>query len=197
MRKALTLACLLAAGCAGAPRTEQTAMPVADNIPARADQGRALADSYQAELFAALSAAMAEGGPVGAMEICAQQAPAIAARLSAQSGAMVRRTALRVRNPAAAPDAHERRILEQMAAAPRDAGGNPVEWSGTTDLKDTPTYRYMRAIPTGPLCLTCHGEEIAPDVRAAIARLYPGDQATGFRTGDLRGAFSISWPAAN
>jgi hypothetical protein len=52
----------------------------------------------------------------------------------------------------------------------------------------------MRAIPTDALCLTCHGKTLAPDLAAAIARNYPGDQATGFELGQLRGAFSVTWP---
>jgi hypothetical protein len=51
----------------------------------------------------------------------------------------------------------------------------------------------MRAIPTAPVCTTCHGATVAPDVAAAIAARYPEDRATGFSPGDLRGAFSIAW----
>ena len=51
--------------------------------------------------------------------------------------------------------------------------------------------RYMKAIPTGPQCVLCHGENIAPDLRETIQRLYPEDQATGFAPGELRGAFSV------
>jgi hypothetical protein len=56
-------------------------------------------------------------------------------------------------------------------------------------------HLYMRAIPMEALCTTCHGATLAPDVAAAIARAYPGDQATGFTPGELRGAFSVVWPA--
>jgi hypothetical protein len=54
----------------------------------------------------------------------------------------------------------------------------------------------MRAIPTDALCLTCHGATLAPELAAAIARDYPADAATGFAQGQLRGAFSVIWPAA-
>jgi hypothetical protein len=47
------------------------------------------------------------------------------------------------------------------------------------------------------LCLTCHGESLAPELAAAIARDYPGDAATGFKSGELRGAFRVVWPAAS
>ena len=50
----------------------------------------------------------------------------------------------------------------------------------------------MKAIPTGEVCLKCHGSNVAPDVKAAIGELYPEDQATGFKAGELRGAFSVS-----
>jgi hypothetical protein len=53
----------------------------------------------------------------------------------------------------------------------------------------------MRAIPMEPLCTTCHGKTLAPDVAAAIAKAYPNDQATGFEPGQLRGAVSVVWPA--
>ena len=47
-----------------------------------------------------------------------------------------------------------------------------------------------------PVCLTCHGrpEDLAPEVRARLQALYPRDQATGYRLGDVRGAVSVKVP---
>ncbi len=53
----------------------------------------------------------------------------------------------------------------------------------------------MKAIPTGPVCLVCHGSELSPDVRAALDEHYPHDRARGYQLDDIRGAFSITWPA--
>jgi len=41
--------------------------------------------------------------------------------------------------------------------------------------------------------LNCHGSEseLMPEVNSLIAQKYPDDKATGYRTGDLRGAVSI------
>jgi hypothetical protein len=50
----------------------------------------------------------------------------------------------------------------------------------------------MKAIPTGGLCLQCHGKALAPPVAEKLAELYPGDKATGYEQGDLRGAFVIT-----
>ena len=50
----------------------------------------------------------------------------------------------------------------------------------------------MKAIPTGAVCLNCHGTKIAPEVSQALAGLYPEDRATGFNEGDIRGAFVVT-----
>ena len=47
-----------------------------------------------------------------------------------------------------------------------------------------------------PLCLNCHGVELAPDVAGRIAELYPEDRATGFEAGELRGVFWVEFPEA-
>ena len=135
---------------------------------------------------------MATEGPQGAIGVCSSIAPALAAQLSEESGASVRRTALRARNRAAKADATEQRVMEGWANAPLGEDGKPRRWTA----HEGDQYRYMRAIPTMPMCLACHGENIAPEVTAAIRANYPGDQATGFAPGQLRGAFSIRWDEA-
>jgi hypothetical protein len=52
----------------------------------------------------------------------------------------------------------------------------------------------MKAIPTGKVCLKCHGEKIDPDVEASLKQNYPRDKARGFKEGDIRGAFTITQP---
>ena len=46
-------------------------------------------------------------------------------------------------------------------------------------------------MPTQKACLACHGSDIAPAVSKKIATLYPNDQATDFKLGDIRGAFVV------
>jgi hypothetical protein len=50
------------------------------------------------------------------------------------------------------------------------------------------------AIPANAPCLICHGEKIDPAVDARLKTLYPQDQATGHKQGDVRGAFTITQP---
>lgn len=160
------------------------------------EQSRALATQLGGQLKTELTQAIAQGGPVAAIDVCYTRAREIALELSQSSGARVGRTALRVRNPGNAPDGLERSVLEQFSA---DLGSGPVDrpLEAVFEIRrgDVVERRYMRAIPTDALCLTCHGPSLAPELSAVIARNYPGDQATGFEQGQLRGAFSVVWPA--
>jgi hypothetical protein len=159
-----------------------------------ATTGRAISASFAGELRTALEKAFGEQGPVGAIGVCLEQAPAFAARLSADHGASVKRTGLRVRNSDNTPQPWQLAALEEFET--QLAAGKRAEELEFFEARPGGGARYMKAIAVQPLCLTCHGESIAPEVRAAISKHYPSDQATGFKLGDLRGAFSIEWPAA-
>ena len=179
---------------ASSPVTLPAGEPAPDT--AWVDQSRQLAMQLGGQLKGELTKAIADGGPIAAINVCYLRAPEIAAQLSQSSGARVGRTALRVRNPSNAPDEFERSVLEQFAT---DLGSGPIDrpLEAVFEIRrgDAVERRYMRAIPTDALCLTCHGKTIAPELAAAIARDYPKDQATGFEQGQLRGAFSVVWPA--
>jgi hypothetical protein len=153
-----------------------------------------LGENLRRELMTAIDA----GGPTAAIGVCKVIAPAIADKAGAAQGLKIGRTALRVRNPANAPDAWERAVLEEFAAQIK-AGADPSKLErAETVIEPTGagTFRYMKAIPmTAEPCLTCHGAP-EPSLKAEIVRLYPQDQATGFKPGELRGAFTVSAPAA-
>ena len=55
---------------------------------------------------------------------------------------------------------------------------------------------YVEPILLQPLCITCHGEVLAPEIAARIGELYPADRAVGFNVGDLRGVFWVEYTAA-
>lgn len=160
--------------------------------PDRAEQGRAIAAQFGAELRAELQAAMTEGGPLAAIRVCNEDAPRIARAAAEQSGAEVGRTSNRVRNPANGPDEHEKGVLVEFAE--EIAAGANEQVPERLDVLADGRVRFMSAIVTQPPCLACHGEQLAPPVAAAIDALYPEDQATGYRVGELRGAFTITWP---
>jgi Protein of unknown function (DUF3365) len=166
-----------------------------NDVPERMEKSRQAASDFGARLLAALQKAMAEGGPVNAIGVCNTIAPEIAAEKSAAAQMSVGRTSLKLRQAKNAPDAWERRQLENFEAR-KAAGENPaaIEAGEFMEKDGKPVFRYMKAIPTGPLCLNCHGAQLAPEVAAKLQALYPEDRATGFAQGDLRGAFTITAP---
>jgi hypothetical protein len=129
---------------------------------------------------------------VEAIGVCSVEATRIAAELSAEAGVRVARTALKVRNPANAPDANARAALEDFQRQLRAGLLSPPE---RFDSAADGSARYLRAIITQPLCTVCHGPDVTADVKMAIMQRYPSDEATGFEVGDLRGAFVVEWPA--
>lgn len=157
----------------------------------RLERSRSIAAGFQQELGARLQSALASGGPVSAIEVCSEAAPVMAARASAESGARVGRTALRLRNPANLPDADAAAVLAGFQD--RVTAGTPLPVEHFESRGDGGA-RYMRAIVMQPLCVTCHGANLAPEVAEAVAAHYPSDRATGFEVGELRGAFIIDWP---
>ncbi len=185
MRSASASLVLVLAGCSAPP-------PQPVDVSAKS---AALADRFQTELQGQLQAAMKAGGPVGAIGVCQEAAPAIAASLSHESGAQVRRIALKERNPAAQAQGEFRVRLEQLAAAPLTTDGKPASMQWTSGSGPNAQVHYLRAIPMKEQpCAACHGTSIAPDVQSKLTELYPADKATGFKPGDLRGAIAISWP---
>jgi hypothetical protein len=168
-----------------------------DRVPEWLTQSRVIAQQLGTELKAELTSALTREGATGAINVCRKRAPEIAAKLSRESGAVVSRTALRVRNPANAPDDLQRAILEQFAADLAEGRSElPLEAAVEINRGGKIEHRYMRAIPMDAMCLACHGQQLAPEVASAIAKAYPEDQATGFEQGQLRGAFSVIWPAS-
>lgn len=143
----------------------------------------------------ALRQAMETGGTAKAIAVCNEKALRITEKLSLERGWRIGRTSLKYRNPANAPDAWERAVLLQFAkrrAAGEDSAG--MEFGEVVKKSGHQEFRYMKAVYTAAICLKCHGRRITPAIAKEIHRLYPDDLATGFKLGDIRGAFTITEP---
>jgi hypothetical protein len=163
------------------------------DVKERSDAARAAAMDFGATLLGELQKAIAEGGPVNAIGVCNLVAPRIAADKSTEKHMTIARTSLKLRQPANQPDAWELLQLQRFEAQ-KEAGESPatIEIGEYVDTGGKKMFRYMKAIPTGAVCLNCHGATLAPEVTARLKELYPADLATGFKPGDLRGAFTIT-----
>ncbi len=178
-------AAVMVTGCGSA---EDTPEPTENDIY----EARAAARRLGSALKTRLVAAMQEGGPQAGVAVCAEEAPDIARRLSAETGVTVGRTALRVRNPQNAPDPWERRQIETFMTQ-QQAGADPARLEASTinTGPDGTFFRWAKPILMDAPCTVCHGKAINSDLYADIKAIYPDDKATGFAPGEIRGIFTV------
>jgi len=163
-----------------------------------AAEARAAAGKFIVQLGGGLKKEISSGGPANAISVCKGLAPQIAASLSNQHGWKVSRVSLKPRNPVLGPaDAWEQQALLEFDR--RAAAGDKPETLERAEIVDEPQgryFRYAKAVPVQPLCLNCHGAaaDIAPGVKERLSVDYPGDRATGYSSGQIRGAISIKRP---
>lgn len=187
-------------GCGGDARDGvapggATVLTAADSVRLVA-VGGAAAGRLAGGLIGPLTAAIEAGGPAGAIDFCAREALALTTAIqdSIRDGVALRRTTLRPRNEANAPDELDRQVLEELHA--RAAHGDTLPHYVLRAAGDS--LRFYRPLRMQALCLRCHGpvEQLDPEVRAILADRYPMDQATGYGEGDLRGVIRVSVPVS-
>ncbi len=170
----------------------QFASAAAADDRARAD---AAIQDLGSELRGALVARMQADGPVAAIDFCHDEAPRIAARVGERHGLRIGRTSVRVRSPGNAAQQWQQPVLADFATQVA-AGSAPQTLVRVidSDLPPGVALRTMKGIAVEAPCLACHGRELAEPVAQAIGAKYPGDAATGFSAGELRGAFWVEVP---
>ncbi|MGJ5818313.1 Tll0287-like domain-containing protein [Paludibaculum fermentans] len=135
---------------------------------------------------------MKQGGYAGAVKSCAENAQLVTEEFSRERGLELRRVSLKYRNLKDQPDEWETLNLKAWAKQ-MEAGqvAAPVEETVTENGRRF--LRVMKPIAMQAVCLGCHGpaSQITPEVKAALDAHYPRDKATGYKTGELRGAFSV------
>lgn len=140
----------------------------------------------------ALMSALQDGGPIEAISVCKLVAPTIADEVSKKYSLDIHRTSLRVRNLNNEADSWETGVLQKFET--RLKTGEAIQSLSFVEKVDSELgydWRYMKAIPTDKVCLSCHGSKIALPVQKMIDQNYPNDMATGYKMGDIRGAFSV------
>lgn len=160
------------------------------------DIGEKASQQLVSGLKSALIKAMQNGGPVNAISVCKDTAQKLTAQISKNLGAgiSVKRTSLKYRNPANAPDDNERSVLERYEIASDKSENIPPYILQKIATDDGWMYRYYKPLKVMPLCLNCHGskDQIDPSVQKVLREQYPGDRATGYESGDFRGVVSVT-----
>ena len=108
----------------------------------------------------------------------------------------VKRTSLKVRNPANLPDTADLAALMFIHSALADGDTPPkvlvqqLEAEGSTPAE----WRVYRPIVTSAACLVCHGpaDTLELGVKAKLERLYPRDKAINYDNNEWRGVIRVS-----
>lgn len=185
-------------GLTGAATSKFTFIdPAAPEAAAVRQAGEAASAMIATRLVTELTAALASGGPEHAVEVCHTKAlPLTAEPLPGlPQVTAVKRTSLRLRNPANAPDAAEQAVLDHVAARVADGQPAPAILVQKIEPPDgEPEWRLYRSIGVQPACLACHGAPGAqsPALRALLRERYPRDAATAYAAGDWRGLIRVT-----
>jgi hypothetical protein len=169
-----------------------------DDLRRLTDESRKVAGDLLAQVRGELTRELELTGPLKAVVVCKYTVPEITSAISRRTGWRVTRVSLRPRNPAlGSADAWEQKVL--MDFERRIRAGEKAEGMEHSEIVEEPAgryFRYMRALPTGPLCVSCHGptQGLSEALKSQLATEYPHDRATGFNAGELRGATSIKRP---
>ena len=160
---------------------------IAETQQVETDRGAKLLLPLKMNLKQALMAGMQQG-PVHAIKACKDQAPEITNALAVQ-GIQIGRTSHRLRNPDNTAPEWADVALKAYLDDETDRAPRVVSLANNRE-------GYIEAITIKPLCLACHGSNLAPDVAEQIQAMYPQDEATGFELDDLRGVYWVEYPAA-
>lgn len=167
----------------------------ADMISFAMKWGDEISAEAQQALISTLQQAIADKGVGGAVEFCHIEALPITHEVGKKHNVTIKRVSMKHRNPSNNPTDVEKNLLEAYAYNVENGIENKPNIQKIDD-GETLLFSKAIAIPNG-MCLNCHGEpkkEIAEETLTKIETLYPDDQATGFKVGDLRGMWSISLP---
>lgn len=144
----------------------------------------AATNALASEMMGELMAALDSDDPTAGITVCGAKAPAIAAHIAGDYGVRIGRTSHKLRNPANSPPLWAESIVA-------DQVGHPTYLAGPNG-----EFGALLPIRLKGECQMCHGtpENIDETILNALAENYPGDMATGFAEGDLRGWFWIEAP---
>lgn len=155
-------------------------------------EAKMITKAFGGALKKELKKAMKAGGPINALEICNTKALPITETVAKEKGAQISRVSLKNRNPDNVPNEWQKKALEKFNE--RAASGEDIAKMGFAEIVENDgkkQLRFMKALPTQKLCLTCHGSNIASKVQEKITSLYPDDKATGYKVGEVRGAVVV------
>jgi hypothetical protein len=159
------------------------AFPLSAGEPLTLEQAQKAANTLKKALGGTLKEKLANGDPKAAITFCAQQAIPLTNETGEALQLAVSRVTDKPRNPQNQASPEELKLMaEAKDAAERGESPTYFEQNG----------QFYFPMTMQPLCLTCHGEIIAPVILQELGRHYPNDLAIGYRENEFRGFIKVS-----
>ena len=155
-------------------------------------KGKEIAQATFKKMGGEVTKMMQEGGVAKAMPYCNAKAISLTQSMAKQYGVHIKRTSDKLRNTDNKADEEEAKVIEDYKAL--IAQSKKPHAIVTKDKKGHP--HFYAPIIIQKKCLTCHGEigkTLKRESDSIIKVLYPSDKAVGFKEGDLRGIWSITF----
>lgn len=130
-------------------------------------------------------------GFAAAIGYCNEQATRLTSTYASRR-ISIRRATDKYRNPDNRADSLEQKVLatfQQLMAEQK-------EWKPILEKDAAGNQHYFKPILMQAFCLNCHGSEndpVLPETWQAIRQKYPNDLATGYKEGDLRGIWHVTF----
>lgn len=150
--------------------------------------GDSITTQVQKVLLSNVMQAMNQGGPANAISFCNVHAMPLTDSLAEEYNCLIQRISDKYRNPANMPSVTDLEILGKINS------GNITKPLIASEDGRMVYYKPIRIAM--PACLTCHGnagKEIDLKTAEIIKQNYPNDLATGYKEGDLRGLWKITF----
>ena len=155
--------------------------------------GDSLSIIAQQTLLANVSEAMGKGGPTYAVDFCHENVATIIDSITKESIADIQRISFKNRNTKNTPIVSSDSAILNYYALQQKLGtiGRDTVITGIQQ-----TLYYKPIVLGMPACLKCHGlpgKDIDANTLELLQKKYPEDKAIGYKLGDLRGAWKISF----
>lgn len=145
-----------------------------------ASDAKIQSDLLKINLMNNLTTQIRKNGVVAAVEFCHESALPLTDKAKYKKLKMGR-TSLKIRNPKnSAPEW----IKTYLKEASKTTAQNPFKQQVVV-LQDK-TTAFISPLYVAPQCLQCHGN-LSGVLKEKINKLYPNDQATGYKAGEFRG----------
>ena len=159
------------------------------------DRGFEFAMGTKSLLGKNLKGKLKSEGTLGALSFCNLKAYHFTDSMSQVYDAKIKRVSDKPRNPDNSASDFENEIIQRFKESL--AAGDEIQ--PETHELETGFVNGYYPIVTNDMCMKCHGitDQMEDGVADKIATLYPNDQATGYKTNELRGIWVVKMKRRN